>query len=371
MLDLRPLQGGDAARGIGTSVRGLAGALPGLAALVWRRRPVPAEAERRRQVRLSGPGLEGRLGWAADGLAGMASSWPRRGGLIHLTSMDASFAVRRPYVVTVHDAIPWRFPDLYPAGPTGRVRMEASARLARRAEAVVVPSRASAVDAEEFLGVRPERVHVIPWAADPAVTAALVNGKDAIEVGPPARLELPPRYVLVAGGFAHADPRKRLVDAVAALSHLPGDVVLAVTGGRGPAEASFQAGVEQLGLTRRVRLTGHLPAGELGAVMKAAAAVVFPSAWEGFGLPLLDALALGVPVVTSGAGSLREVGGDAVLYHDVGDVAGLAARVNELLDDPAQAAAMVERGRSRAGEFSWERTGAAYRDLYAELGTGP
>lgn len=360
VMDLRPLQGGDAGRGIGSTVRGLAGSLPRPACLLWRGLPDPGEAAGREVVSVPGPARPGRLSWAVDGVRSV-----RVGArVVHYPSLDPAFGWAPRTVITVHDAIPWRFPRLYPAGPTGRLRRDLSARLARAAAVVVTPSRSSAADVTRYLGVAPERVRVVPWATDPGWREP--RGEEVRAVR--ERLGLPDRYAVLAGGFAHSDPRKRFTDAVEALALLPADVGLVVTGSPGPAEAELTARVERLGLGARVVRTGQLEEGELAAVFGGACLFVFPSLWEGFGLPLLNAFALGVPAVISDGGSLPEVAGGAALVYPAGDVAALAREANRVLAEPALGQELVGRGRARAAEYSWAQVAAGYEQAYADAG---
>ena len=122
--------------------------------------------------------------------------------------------------------------------------------------------------------------------------------------------------------------------------------------------------IERLELGDRVRTLGWIPDPDLEGLYGTAACFVFRSLAEGFGQPVLEAMERGVPVASSSASSLPEVGGDAVLYFDPLDVAAMAAAVCRLLDDPALAERLVEAGRARAREFSWERTARKTIDVY-------
>jgi alpha-1,3-rhamnosyl/mannosyltransferase len=280
---------------------------------------------------------------------------------------DVSYDGGGAYVVTINDTIPWRFPDLYPAGPTGRLRMALTARMARMARVVVVPSRVSADDVTRFLKVPARRVEVIPWAGDPAMAPPEDESADrTLREQLTAKLALPARYVVMAGGFVHHDPRKRYEDAARAIVGLPDDVMLYVTGGDGPAAPAFRAAARDIGVGARVVLTGHLEMTEMRSLYAGAAAFVFPSLWEGFGLPLLDAFSLSVPAVVSDGGSLPEVGGDAALVYPAGDVAALTAHLLHIVENPGVATDLGSRGHARSLDFSWSSTGEMYRGVYEE-----
>lgn len=361
VLDFRPLQGGDAGRGIGSTVRGLARCFPEQTVLLWSNKKRPVEAENRSIIAVRGPARSSRMSWLLDGISGRASHLRSRRTLWHLLSADPSFDVSGSYVITVNDTIPWRFPDLYPMGPTGKLWMSLTSRLARRAERVVVPSETSSLDVARYLGVDPERVRVIPWAPDPDLEIERTEGNEhSVTPGKP--------YVVMAGGFAHHDPRKRFVDAVAALRELPDEVGLIITGEAGPSATHLMAEAEELGVRSRVRLTGFLSPSQMAAVYSGATAFVFPSLWEGFGLPLLNAFALGVPAVVSDGGSLPEIAGDAALVYRAGDSEALGTELAQVVGDPALATDLRDRGHKRVHDFSWETTGEKYRAVYAEVG---
>ena len=170
----------------------------------------------------------------------------------------------------------------------------------------------------------------------------------------------------MAGGFAHHDPRKRYEDAARALVGLPEDVVLYVTGGYGPAAPALREAARDVGVSERVVLTGHLDVPEMRSLYAGAAAFVFPSLWEGFGLPLLDAFSLSVPSVVSDGGSLPEVAGGAALVYPAGDLAALTARLLQIVENPAVATDLASRGHARSLDFSWSSTGAMYRGIYRD-----
>lgn len=358
-LDARPLQGGDRDRGVGTYVRSLVDPACPRAVVLWRAAPDVDVVPSARVVTVPGVLRPGRLGWLRDA---SASTVALRSVPVHVPTLNASFGLRPP-VVTVHDAIPWRFPALYPAGRLGALRRRVEAGIARRATRVITGSVVSADDLIETLGVPAGNIEVIPYCGDPEWAPSTDAETDALR----NRLSLAPRYVVASGGFAHRDPRKRLEDAVDALGELEPDVQLAVTGRDGPFSAALQARARAAGVSDRLRLTGQLSRTDLNALFRGAAAFVFPSLWEGFGLPLLDAFRSGVPAVVSTGGSLPEVAGGAALVHAVGDVTGLARHLRSILDDPGVASDLRARGLARATHFSAAKVRAAHREIYASL----
>ncbi|MFZ0665136.1 MAG: glycosyltransferase family 1 protein [Acidimicrobiales bacterium] len=365
VLDFRPLQGGDSGRGIGSTVRGLAGCFPELKVLLWSRKPRPTEAMGRDVVLVHGPARRSRMSWSVDAGSSRISHSRSRHSVWHLLSADVAYDGGGPCIVTVNDTVPWRFPDLYPMGPTGKAWMRFTARASRQASHVVVPSHTSARDVVRFFGVAEDKVRVVPWAADPDLVIPSAEDRDRLK----GVYSLPGRYFVMAGGFAHQDPRKRYVDAVNALRRVDDDVHLYVTGGAGPAAAELARTVEQSGLSSRVHLTGFLDASVMASLYAGASAFVFPSLWEGFGLPVLNAFALGVPAVVSDGGSLPEVAGGAALVYPAGDADALGQQLERLLGDPALASGLIEKGRKRNLAFTWKATGALYGAVYTEAGS--
>jgi len=263
--------------------------------------------------------------------------WPG-GDIVHApTPLAPPARRRRGLVVTVHDTVPFTHPEtLTPRGAAWHRKV--IRRATATADAVIVPTQAVADDlARHAPGQAP--VHVIGHG----VTAA-----------EPTPVEgLPSGYVLAIGTV---EPRKGLDTLVAAMAGVPRDLV--VVGPQGWGEVDLTALADRHGLPRaRLRVLGRVTDGELAAVLRGAAVLAAPSRAEGFGLPVLEAMAAGVPVVHSDAPALVEVAGGAGITARRDDPADLARALTEVLDRPDLAADLVARGRSRAATFTW--TGAA------------
>jgi glycosyltransferase involved in cell wall biosynthesis len=263
-----------------------------------------------------------------------------------------------PLVVTIHDAVPWTHPEtLTPRGVTWHRRM--AERVAARADAVVVPTRAVAEVLARHLRLR--RVEVI----GEGVSGDLALPVDADDRA--RRLELP------VGGFlltlATLEPRKGLDVLIRALASGdgPGMPLLIVGqpgwGGVDPEDLARREGLPD----GRVRALGKLSDADLATVLNRATVLVMPSRAEGFGLPVLEAMAAGTPVVCSTDPALAEVGGDAVLTAPIGDAAALAKALRTVLGDAGLRAGMVERGRERAATYTWERAAGSLWELYRSL----
>ena len=265
-----------------------------------------------------------------------------------------------PLVVTIHDLAYLRRPELVPA--RRRRYFGWLARLsARRARRVLAVSASTKRDVVELLGVPPERVVVTPLAADerfrPLPPAELARFR--------AEQDLTRPFVLYVGTV---EPRKNLPALLRAFDRiapeLPHDLIIA--GPDGWLTEGFYATLQGLRHRERVRRQPFVPAEELAGWYGAADCFAFPSLYEGFGLPVLEAMACGTPVVTADVSSLPEVAGDAALTVPPDDEAALAEAIRRVLTEPELAAGMRHRGPARAAAFSWARTAeltvAAYRD---------
>ncbi|WP_369139990.1 glycosyltransferase family 4 protein [Modestobacter versicolor] len=281
--------------------------------------------------------------------------------LVHAPTLLAPVGVRVPLVVTVHDAVPWTHPDaLTPRGVAWHRRM--AGLVAARADAVVVPTRAVADALDRFVPLR--RVAVV----GEGVSGDLAEPADAAARA--VRLGLPEQGFLLS--LATLEPRKGLDVLVEALAR-PGvpDLPLLVVGQPGWGDVDLAELTRRAGLPAdRVRPLGRLSDPDLAVVLHRARLLVMPSRAEGFGLPVLEAMHAGTPVVCSDDPALAEVGGDAVVTAAVGDPAALAAALTRVLGDDALRAGMSARGRVRAATQTW--TGAAEQlwALYRELVEG-
>jgi glycosyltransferase involved in cell wall biosynthesis len=268
-------------------------------------------------------------------------------------------------VVSVHDLTPLHHPEL--CNPATLAYPALIRRALRRGAWVHTDSDFVAGEVVEAFGADPARVRVVAPGVPPLPEMPSAAARALVE------LYLPPgvvRYVLAIGT---AEPRKDLPGLVRAFDRLAdrhGDLALVLAGPPGWGEEALTSAVEGARAGARVVRTGWLQPSTLAALLQQAAVLAFPSLYEGFGFPPLEAMAAGVPVVATRAGSLPEVLGDGAVLVDVGDHDGLVESLHAVLDDPSLRQRLVASGSARAASFSWERCGEGLARLYRDAAGG-
>jgi glycosyltransferase involved in cell wall biosynthesis len=249
-------------------------------------------------------------------------------------------------VVTIHDLIFERFPELYP--PLDRRIYAAKARSAvRRAQVVVAVSEQTRRDLVELYGADPGRIRVVYQTCHEAFRAPPAAER-LREVA--ARYELPGRFLLAVGTI---ERRKNLLVALRALEGLPG-VLLVAVGRPTPYAEELVSFARARGLSGRVRLLSGVSTEDLAAMYRLATLALYPSLFEGFGIPIVEALFSGTPVVTTKGGCFGEAGGPGSAYVDPHDPDALREVIRRLLDDEGERARMREEGLLHAARFSEE-----------------
>jgi glycosyltransferase involved in cell wall biosynthesis len=353
LVDGRALYDGSRSRGIGVFTRSLLAAMPvEVAALVTAGTPVPDGVEpvvvRRR---LAGPGadLEHQLLLPAD----LRRS---RADVFHSPGLHPPLASPVPWVQTLHDVTPLVFDHPWFAAERRSWRR----RFRRLAGATVVAavSHHTAADAVRVLGLDPGRVHVVPNGVDPSFRP------------PEVRPRPDPPYLLMVGVFGPHKGYREAFEVVAELAARGRPHRLAVVG-RLDARTEAEVGRRLVvaGAADRVDLLGSVDHERLVALYQGASAVLVTSRYEGFGLPAVEAMACGTPVVAFANSSLAEVvAGGGALVAD-GDTDAMADEVERLLDDEARWRELSAAGRRRAADFDWAEAARRYAGLYALAAT--
>lgn len=331
-----------------------------LFALTRRRRGrvAPRERVRLRHVRI--PARVAVTLWEAVGrprgerLTGEADA-------VHGTNFWVPPLRRRNGIVTIYDLTFRLYPEL--CTPQVRRYRWIVPRVLRRCALVLTPSETVRAQVAEELRFPADRIVATPLGVRPVFVGAAPDERLA------ARLGLRGDYVLFIGTL---EPRKnldRLIESFA-LAGIPG-LQLLIAGPPGWGSVDLPAVARKLRLGDRVLFSGYLADRELAALLSGARAFVFPTLYEGFGLPPLEAMAAGVPVVASRAGSLPEVLGDAPFWCDPLDAASIADALVRVVGDEEERAAAVERGRARAAQFTWAETARRTLEAYRAVGGGP
>jgi len=308
-------------------------------------------------IEAEGRGLPATLDWLLRGARRRLRD--AQVELLHCPAVVAPWNLPGPFVVTIHDHSSKLFPADHPAEWRAYEDWFLPAR-ARAAARVITGTRFARDQLVGDLGIDPGRVAVTPYGVDPTFHRA--GGQR-----PPANPRRPPRLLFPGAPAA----RKNLEQALSALaSAAPGGrLAAAVLQISGATEADFPGhadAIRRMGLTRRVHWLGQIPPARMPALVALADVVVYPSRYEGFGFPAVEAMAAGTPLVASSAACLPEVVADGGLLVDPDDVEGLRQALESVLDDPALADRLSAAGRSRAGTFTWQRCAALTVEVYRE-----
>ena len=270
-----------------------------------------------------------------------------------------------PVVVTIHDCIHLRFPQYLPSRAAlyyARAMMSVAAKRSRR---VLTVSQASKDDILHYLHVPAEKVEVIYNAIDMRL-AGEPTQEEVARVRERFLLTAP--FVLYTGNIKPHKNVDRLIEAFSILRQRSAqDVKLLIIGDEISKYPNLRRLVHRFQLHQHVRFLGFVPDATLSVLYRLASVFVFPSLYEGFGLPPLEAMAAGAPVITSNVSSLPEVVGDAAILIDPMDAGAIAQAMAQVLGDPALRQDLIRRGRERVKAFSWARSVARVRQVYGEV----
>ena len=283
---------------------------------------------------------------------------PRLGGrfdVVHGTNYVVPPSGSAVELVTVHDLTAWRFPHMVDKFSAANPVLVDRA-LARGAHVHCV-SKAVAAEVIESLAVSADRVHVISNGVDAAEPGDAERGRSLIAA----------RYVLAIGTI---EPRKDYLGLLKAMQQLwldDDDLKLVIVGANGWGSDEFESAVQRAGAEDRLVRLGYVEAETKAHLLAGAELLAFPSVYEGFGLPVLEAMQAGVPVVSSLVPAIEEVAGGAALLVPPGHPDELAEAMSSVIGDDELRRRLIADGRSRVGRFSWSRTASEFADLYRRL----
>jgi glycosyltransferase involved in cell wall biosynthesis len=308
--------------------------------------------------------------WRFSALLGQLSHIPQDRmfpgiDLFHATDHLLPRLSRIKSVFTLHDLIFRLYPETHK--PLNRWFLTLMMpRFLQAAGAVIAVSEHTKRDAMEFYGIDEAKIHVIYEGVDsrfrPAPVQAMTRVRQAYN--------LPERFILSLGTI---EPRKNLsslLEAYRVLRDQGSELGLVIVGKKGWLYEGFFHRLRELGLEDEVLFTGFVPDGDLPAICSAAELFVFPSLYEGFGLPVLEAMACGAPVITSNVSSLPEVAGDAALLVDPASVRELTEAMAVVLEDEELRTSLQSKGPRQAAKFSWERAARETLAVYQSVLTG-
>lgn len=287
-----------------------------------------------------------------------------RPDVCHFTNSVAPLWLPYPMVVTIYDMTLWVCPEYHPARRLATMR-PIIPLAARQADAIITASHSARDDIVRILGVPSGKVHVVYGA--PSAPFRPIGDRAYLE-DVRRVYHLPEPFILHVGTL---EPRKNLVRLLEAFAqlHLRGSVPhhMVFVGKPGWSYQNIGAAVSRLGIANAVHFLDFVPVDVLAAIYNLADALVFPSLYEGFGLPVVEAMACGTPVITSPNGSLREVAGGAAEYVNPIDTQSIADGIQHILASPARRAELRARGLARSGCFSWERAARLTRRVYRQV----
>jgi len=291
------------------------------------------------------------------------ASHGRGADLAHVPYFAPPWCSRVPLVVTIHDLIPLLLPE-YAGSRAVRLYMRLVSACVRRAEMVLTDSQASARDIQRLLRIPDERLRIIYLAAEDAYRPVPPTERASVL----SRLGLDVPYLLYLGGF---DCRKNVIGLLQAFAQARGrisEVCLAIAGRLPASDSAFAPDprpvAEALGLGESVRWLGWVDEDDKPALYSGATAFCFPSHYEGFGLPVLEAISCGTPAIVGGGSSLDEIAGPGGLVVSPDDLDALAEAMVALCRDAALRQELASAGLGHAAGFSWERTAQETLDAY-------
>ncbi len=306
-------------------------------------------------------------------LTTLAARWPKLDriakatpDLIWLPNLNfTAISPSVPYALTIHD-LSWKiFPEFFSMKMRLWHALSRPGRLVRDAAAIVVPSTATKEDVVRFFGTDADKVHVVPHGIDPAFSPTFT----ARDHGVRSRHKLPKRFVLFVGTL---EPRKNivaLIDAVAAYRRETGDDLhLVLAGGWGWKSGAIRNRLRTFDpsnlRTSWTHVLGYVPSSDRPALYRAATAFAWPSVYEGFGLPVLEAMASGTPVITSHTSSLPELTAGAAILVNPFRTEEITMALRELMSSEALRDRLRQKGLDRAREFSWEKAAQRTREVF-------
>lgn len=280
-------------------------------------------------------------------------------GLSHELPMSLPKDVKK--VVTMHDLIAWRHPEYF-SKLDAKIHQKKQQIACKEADVVIAISEQTKRDLIEFIGVPEQKIRVLYQSCDPIFRAEITD-EDRAEAK--KNYDLPDRYIICVGTI---EERKNQATVVAAMNLLPNDLHLVLVGGtHGNYRAKLFSEVKSEDLKRRIHIIDDADFDDFPALYANSLGAIYISHFEGFGIPILEAMSCGVPVLTSNCSSMPEVGGDAVLYATPDNVDEVASQIKRMISDEALRQDLIAKSKIQIQKFDPKVTTQALYDLYTEL----
>jgi len=296
-------------------------------------------------------------------------SIPQDIDLVHYPYFDLFFLTlpifkKKPVIVTIHDVIPLVFPDKFPKGIRGWVKFQIQKFSLKSVAAVITDSQNSKKDIVKYFKFPPEKIYVVPLAPDikfRPIKSALIRSRIKV------KYRLPERFILYVGDVNWNKNVEGLIKACAKLQTFLVLVGKAFMNKRLKETQKILRLIKELDLNNRIKILGYIPKKDLVAVYNLAAVYVQPSFYEGFGLPVLEAMACGTPVVCSKTASLPEVADKAALFINPYNINSIAGGIKRVLKNSKLKNQLIKKGFNQVKKFSWQKTAQETIKVYHEV----
>lgn len=272
-----------------------------------------------------------------------------------------------PTVVTVHDVIPLVFPQHYPPGIKGFINLQLQKFSLKKMSAIITDSEASKKDIIKYLGIKPEKVYVIYLA--PAGHFKIIDDKAELKKTA-AKFQLPEKFALFSGSV---NWNKNLLNLTASCLRAKIDLVLigkdfeSQDNLNHPEKRSYKQFLEKYSQNPLVHIKGFVEDEDLVKITNLATLVLLPSFYEGFGLPIVEAQACGIPVITSNMSSMPEAAGDGALFVNPKDVSQISQAILEIINNPGVVENLREKGLENIKRFSWKKVALDTIKVYRQI----
>jgi len=279
--------------------------------------------------------------------------------LYHETAFTPAKLTTVPTVYSVYDLSLRRYRETHPKERVWLFEYFIKTRLQYARHILTISEFIRKEIMDEFK-VPPSMVSSVPLAPDPLFAPSSSVEKETVR----QKYRLPAQYLLFVSSL---EPRKNISLLLDALAAAKTDIPLVLVGWHGWGDKAWQKSIDSGTLKGRVFFTGHMPDRDLAAVYTGAAALVYPSLYEGFGLPIVEAMACKCPVICSNTASMPEVAGDAALFIDPLQCDSLASAIDTMVHDTAVRRGFISKGTARAGRFTWEKTARQTIDIFRQV----